>query len=212
MNPNNRFRKKSDHQEEIYVYDIEEHSHNIVKEEVEKERKTKNRKQISHHYFLKRFIAFVLDVIAGTVFLTVLCFIMSIALILGVFRGDWYDVAQLFQYVSDWSWFFIFGLVFFTKVNFILALLTTFCQLIFMSLFFAFFESSSSSATLGKRVVGLKVIKEDGEKLKYDESFKRNFLRFLLFPLIGFLSDEKRAYHNSWTGAVVVKSNETYKI
>lgn len=212
MNPNNRFRKKTDNQEDIYVYDIEEHSQNLLKKEKEENTENKKfKKQKIEHFYIKRFVAFLIDIVTGILFLATLCFIMITATVLGLFQGSWYSLAEVFESIDEWSWIFIFGLVFFKNIGLFYAVITTLCQIMFMSLFFAYFESSTN-ATLGKKIVDLRVIKDDGERLRYDDSFKRNFLRFLIFPLIGFFTEEKRAYHNSWTEAVVVKNANTYKI
>lgn len=208
MNPNNRFRKKVEKKEDFYIYDIEEHSKNRIQKEKYTDDLKKMPFENSEKYFLKRFVASVLDVLFGTIFLFVFCLIMSMITILGIFRGSTDDM----MYLISWSWVFLLGSIFFTKIHFMFCLLITLSQIIFIALFHTSFESSGKQVALGKRIVGLIVINENGQRLRYDQSFKRNFLKYLLFPLLGFFFKEKRFFHNVWTQSVIIKKSDWYKM
>ncbi len=219
MNPNDRFRKKPKKEEDFYLYDIEEHSKNVLQKEQHDQDTNQSKKtqfkNLEKHYVL-RFIAFVIDLILGTFFLFSFCLIMFSITILGIFQGKsiyFLNLLEFFLNIIIWYWhFFLPGAIYFTEANLIFCLLVTLSQMIFIALFFALFERSKKQATLGKRLVGLVVMGEDGERIRFDQSFQRNFLKFLLFPLLGFFFDERRAFHNIWAHSIVIKKSDINKI
>jgi len=79
-------------------------------------------------------------------------------------------------------------------------------------LYFTYFESSSGQ-TLGKRIMGIKVVKESGEQLTPIDAFIRTILRlidgFALY-LIGFIlvlvSAKKQRLGDMAVGSIVVKA------
>jgi uncharacterized RDD family membrane protein YckC len=79
-------------------------------------------------------------------------------------------------------------------------------------LYFTYLESSSGQ-TLGKRIMGIKVVKESGEQLTPIDAFIRTILRiidgFVLY-LIGFMlivvSEKKQRLGDMAVGSIVVKA------
>ena len=79
-------------------------------------------------------------------------------------------------------------------------------------LYFTYLESSSGQ-TLGKRIMGIKVVKESGEQLTPIDAFIRTILRiidgFALY-LIGFIlvlvSEKKQRLGDMAVGSIVVKA------
>lgn len=71
-------------------------------------------------------------------------------------------------------------------------------------------ESSAAQATVGKRLVGLKVTDLDGDRISFGRATGRHFGKFLssIF-LIGFLmqpfTEKKQALHDMMAGTLVVK-------
>jgi uncharacterized RDD family membrane protein YckC len=78
-------------------------------------------------------------------------------------------------------------------------------------LYFAFQESSAVSATLGKRALGLRVLRSDGMRLSFGRATGRFFAKFLsgAILLIGYImagfTDRKRALHDMIADTVVIK-------
>lgn len=79
-------------------------------------------------------------------------------------------------------------------------------------LYFALQESSEAGATLGKRAVGLRVLRGDGMRLSFGRATGRFFAKFLsgLILLIGFImagfTERKRALHDMIADTVVIKT------
>ncbi|MBS0539953.1 MAG: RDD family protein [Proteobacteria bacterium] len=77
-------------------------------------------------------------------------------------------------------------------------------------LYFALMESSKGGATVGKMVVGLKVVTERGERLSFLNATGRFFAKFVstIILCIGFLmvafTDRKRGLHDMIAGTLVV--------
>ncbi|CEG27403.1 RDD family protein [Bacillus sp. B-jedd] len=75
-------------------------------------------------------------------------------------------------------------------------------------------EGSSKQATLGKMVLGIKVIGPDGGRISYGRAIGRYFANFLsaITLFIGYLmaafTKEKRALHDFVAGTYVVKVNK----
>lgn len=78
-------------------------------------------------------------------------------------------------------------------------------------LYNAFQESAYGQATLGKRMMGLKVVDLSGHRISFGRASRRylgkTFSAFIL--LIGFLiqplSDKKQALHDSFAGTLVIE-------
>jgi uncharacterized RDD family membrane protein YckC len=79
-------------------------------------------------------------------------------------------------------------------------------------LYFTYFEGTSGQ-TLGKRIMGIKVVKESGEQLTPIDAFIRTILRiidgFVLY-LVGFMlimvSEKKQRLGDMAVGSIVVKA------
>jgi uncharacterized RDD family membrane protein YckC len=78
-------------------------------------------------------------------------------------------------------------------------------------LYFALMESSPRGATVGKMVVGLRVVDEQGQRISFLRATGRFFAKFIstLILLIGYLmvafTDRKRGLHDIMAGTLVVK-------
>jgi len=78
-------------------------------------------------------------------------------------------------------------------------------------LYFALMESSPRGATVGKMVVGLRVVTEQGQRLTFLNATGRFFAKFIsaIILFIGYLmaafTDRKRALHDIIAGTLVIK-------
>ncbi|MDA2913784.1 RDD family protein [Acidobacteriia bacterium AH_259_A11_L15] len=78
-------------------------------------------------------------------------------------------------------------------------------------LYFAFMESSSWQATLGKKALSLMVTDSDGNRLSFGRALGRNLAKIVssLTLLIGYLmagfTQKKQALHDMIAGCLVVK-------
>ncbi len=78
-------------------------------------------------------------------------------------------------------------------------------------LYFAFMESSSWQATLGKKALSLMVTDSEGNRLSFGHALGRNLAKFLSFVTlyIGFIlagfTQKKQALHDMVAGCLVVK-------
>ncbi len=78
--------------------------------------------------------------------------------------------------------------------------------------YYVYFETSNKQATIGKSVMNLKVIKQNGDKLNVPDAIIRYFSKILstFIFLIGYLmvifDDKKRALHDRIAGTFVVKA------
>lgn len=78
-------------------------------------------------------------------------------------------------------------------------------------LYFALMESSPRGATIGKMVVGLRVVDEQGARISFLRATGRFFAKFIsgLILLIGYLmvafTERKRGLHDMIAGTLVVK-------
>ncbi|HJQ55801.1 MAG TPA: RDD family protein [Vineibacter sp.] len=78
-------------------------------------------------------------------------------------------------------------------------------------LYFAYQESSPAAATLGKRALGLRVLRSDGAQLSFGRATGRFFAKILsaAILLIGYImaafTDRKRALHDMIADTVVIK-------
>jgi uncharacterized RDD family membrane protein YckC len=85
-------------------------------------------------------------------------------------------------------------------------------SLVITWLYFALMESSARGATVGKMVVGLRVVTDQGNRLSFLNATGRFFAKFLsaLLLFIGFImvafTDRKRGLHDIIAGTLVIKS------
>lgn len=80
-------------------------------------------------------------------------------------------------------------------------------------LYEALMTASERGATVGKRAVGLRVVKSDGTRMTFGRATGRHFAKALITPLIPFaigyimagFTDRKRALHDMIADTIVVK-------
>jgi uncharacterized RDD family membrane protein YckC len=78
-------------------------------------------------------------------------------------------------------------------------------------LYFALMESSARGATVGKMILGLRVVDERGQRISFLRATGRFFAKFIsaIILLIGYImaafTDRKRALHDMIAGTLVVK-------
>jgi uncharacterized RDD family membrane protein YckC len=78
-------------------------------------------------------------------------------------------------------------------------------------LYFAYMESGSNQATIGKKVMGLKVTNLAGEKITFAQATGRYFGKLVsaIILFIGYLmmlwDDKKQTLHDKMAGTLVVK-------
>lgn len=78
--------------------------------------------------------------------------------------------------------------------------------------YFVYFETSDKQATIGKSILGLKVIKQDGSKLTPADSIIRyigkilSALIFFFGYIITIFDDKKRSLHDRIAGTYVIYS------
>lgn len=79
-------------------------------------------------------------------------------------------------------------------------------------LYFAFLESTSHSATLGKVAVGLKVVTAQGQRLSFGRATARYLCKYVSGAMLGggfimaAFTDRKRGLHDMIAGTVVVRT------
>ncbi len=87
-------------------------------------------------------------------------------------------------------------------------------QIVFLTiqtLYYSFMESSKYQASVGKIVLGLKVIDMNGERLDFTKALVRNLCKIIssMILLIGYLmaafTDKKQALHDMIASTLVVK-------
>ncbi|MBR2865272.1 MAG: RDD family protein [Elusimicrobiaceae bacterium] len=93
------------------------------------------------------------------------------------------------------------------------SLFFNFLSLLSFWLYFSFLESGKHQATWGKRILGIKVVNEHGEKISFANATGRFFAKILsyLCLYIGFLfvpfTNRKRALHDMVASTYVVKAD-----
>jgi len=80
-------------------------------------------------------------------------------------------------------------------------------------LYYSYFESSASQASLGKRAMGIKVISLSGERISFANALGRNAFKVLIsgaICLIGYIvalfTEKKQGLHDMVASTLVVKS------
>jgi len=86
-----------------------------------------------------------------------------------------------------------------------------FTTIVFDWLYFSLQESSPAAATLGKRALGLAVIREEGGRISFGQATGRYFGRILstIILFIGLLmvlwTDRRQGLHDKMAGTIVVR-------
>lgn len=90
-----------------------------------------------------------------------------------------------------------------------------FCVISFLSSFyFAYFHSSKWQATVGKRLLKIKVTNLAGERISFFQAFGRYFASFVSILLLGIglimtgMTKQKRALHDYMSGTIVIFSKK----
>lgn len=101
------------------------------------------------------------------------------------------------------------GSLFFLDINFILFLLLFWAYLTLLEGF--------AGQSLGKRIVGLKVVRTDGKKLFYDHAAVRNFGKVFLLPfdlIVGLRLKDKRyiRYFDKFSGTTVIDLRPSFPV
>jgi len=80
-------------------------------------------------------------------------------------------------------------------------------------LYYAYFESSASQASLGKRAMGIKVISLSGERISFVNALGRNAFKVLISGaicaigyIIALFTEKKQGLHDMVASTLVVKS------
>jgi uncharacterized RDD family membrane protein YckC len=120
-----------------------------------------------------------------------LAFLIDLAIILAIFTG----LPSMTSFVTEGIFF---------RFNFYLVILSLFVLWMYFTLLEGF-----AGQSLGKRAIGLMVLRVDGKKLFYDYAAVRNFGKVFLLPfdlLIGLrLKDERFIrYFDKFTGTIVI--------
>jgi len=83
--------------------------------------------------------------------------------------------------------------------------------MIFVAAYYIYFETSDKQATLGKQILNIKVVKQDGTKIETSDAIFRYFGKiisaviFMLGYLMALFDDQKRALHDRIAKTYVVK-------
>lgn len=84
---------------------------------------------------------------------------------------------------------------------------------LFSMLYFILMESSASQASIGKQVMRIKVVDENGQRLDFSKAIIRNLMKMVsaAILLIGFImvlfDERKRALHDMVAHTFVVENN-----
>jgi uncharacterized RDD family membrane protein YckC len=81
--------------------------------------------------------------------------------------------------------------------------------------YFSIFESSGIKGSIGKRILKIKVVKKNGDRIKFSEALLRNILKFFVsfnFLFFGFMMSTftkyKQSYHDIFVNTIVVRKKE----
>ena len=150
-----------------------------------------------------RFLALLID----SIILSVIFSIISVTYF-GVIGMEY--ISFLFSEVGVWNWNIyrmLFGLDYFF---FYLLILT-----VIWLLYYALFESSVRGATIGKMILGIKVVDENDRKLDFGTAFVRSIGRifsgfFYIGYIIAFATEGNQALHDKIAGTYVISAKYSY--
>lgn len=126
-------------------------------------------------------------------------------------------VAWLIDYLLIWaiyvalSLFIIYFLIDDRKLKIIISFASIVLIPIFRSIYVTVMEASSRQASLGKRLLGLKVCDESGQRLSLSKSTLRNLSKWIsaltlgIGYLMGFFDRKQQCLHDKMAGTLVVK-------
>lgn len=81
---------------------------------------------------------------------------------------------------------------------------------LFSIAYFSIFESSPKQATLGKQLMGIKVVNEKGEDMTLMNALQRSLIKFFISGIffvgyiMAFFNSRHQALHDKWSGTFVV--------
>lgn len=90
-------------------------------------------------------------------------------------------------------------------------------SIVFVWLYYALQESSDAQATIGKRVMGIRVLDLSGQQLSFGRATGRHFGKLISGLLLGIgyfiqpFTERKQALHDIMAGAIVVKGHSTVR-
>lgn len=126
-------------------------------------------------------------------------------------------VAWLIDYLLIWaiyvglSLFIIYFLIDDRKLKIIISFASIVLIPLFRSVYVTVMEASSQQASLGKRLLGLKVCDESGQRLSLSKSILRNFCKWIsaltlgIGYIMGFFDRKQQCLHDKMAGTLVVK-------
>jgi uncharacterized RDD family membrane protein YckC len=80
----------------------------------------------------------------------------------------------------------------------------------FFILYYCLFEYFTGGRTLGKLITGTRAVMEDGSKMGFVTSLKRNAIRIIPFEVLSYFGSPCYPWHDKWTKTYVIdikKSN-----
>lgn len=134
-----------------------------------------NKVNLKYTGFGLRAGAAVIDTIIGLAFFLILYFLILMALgvnLLTVFTGEGPGTTGIVS--NEYYVFFLFGLIIGSFLG--------------VALYFTLMESSSFQATLGKRLLGIYIGKEDGSRITFANSLGRYFARLIWYAIMMIIS------------------------
>ena len=114
----------------------------------------------------------------------------------------------LIDYIMRFVIIFVIGVilglaVYFTNDIDYLSWLDNLYELLLVALYYIFMESITGR-TIGKYIMGTKVLMRDGTKPEADKILLRTLCRFIPFEPFSFFGDDSKGWHDTLTDTVVV--------
>lgn len=148
--------------------------------------------ELSYAGFLQRFAAYVIDNLIIIAILVGILFLFSFAMAFShEINGQEFDPED-------------------PTVDFMMNILLLVGSVFVGWLYFAVQESSQAQASLGKRMFGMKLVDEDGNRISFQRATGRHFAKILSsFFMIGYLiqpfQEKAQALHDKMAGTLVVQ-------
>jgi uncharacterized RDD family membrane protein YckC len=102
------------------------------------------------------------------------------------------------------------GIILLVPSFFLTSFLTFSGCLVVWFLYSAVLESSHLQGTVGKYVMGIKVLDVEGNQLAFKAAFIRNFIKYYIFFIsfiFMFINERKQSLHDLACSSVVIKSD-----
>ncbi|WP_239673687.1 RDD family protein [Mangrovibacillus cuniculi] len=170
------------------------------------EQEQEYREEYVYAGFWKRFLAYIID----SIFISVPSYILStiiLTVLLGaesqvLMSGSEEEIAQFMESSAGIE-------AILTSLGLIIVL-----NILMSILYYAVMEASKWQATLGKKLVGLKVTTLSGQRIGFGRSFGRLLVKSLLSPIlmIGYImaafTEKKQALHDLVASTLVVQKHK----